>query len=49
MNFDWSVITGYIIQGIFIAVGTVIGNYIAQRGLVNQLEKAIQKIRREKK
>lgn len=49
MNFDWSTITGYIIQGIFIAVGTVIGNYIAQRGLVNQIEKAVNGIRREKK
>ena len=42
-------IIGYIVQGIFIAIGSVIGNYISNKGLIAQFEKLVKKVKREQK
>lgn len=39
-------ILGYIIQGIFIAIGTAIGNYVATKGIVNHFEKVLKRVRK---
>lgn len=37
-----SPLTGFIVQGIFISIGSVIGNYIGNKGLISQMERAMK-------
>lgn len=39
-------ILGYVIQGVFIAIGTVIGTYFSNRVLIRQFETAVGRVRR---
>lgn len=38
-------VLGYVIQGIFIAIGSVIGNYISNKVLINRFEQAMKIVR----